>query len=109
MPSHLPTVCALCITYDALVQDGSGYIDKPEMVTVLTRLSEACGKGEGMTQEALDCVFAHADVDGDGKVSFGEFMQLFTRSDEIKALSLKALTGGEVRSEGRDMPGLQPI
>jgi len=55
---------------------GVGSIDKEELEVVLTRLGVATAEGR-MHKETLDRVFATADANHDGQVSFDEFIALF--------------------------------
>merc|ERR1719398_261534 len=49
------------LTFDA---DGSGFIDREELVNVLTTM------GDPVDEETINGMIAEADVDGDGKIDY---------------------------------------
>ena len=54
--------------------DGSGFIERGELEAMLTRLKLMPADAP---REHLDRLLALADTDGDGRVSFDEFVSLF--------------------------------
>ena len=59
--------------------DGSGFISASELRKCIDK--EADG-GEKMTDEDFDAIILAADVDGDGQVSYDEFVKLMNSEDE---------------------------
>ena len=57
--------------------DKSGYIEKKELLVMLQRLG--LGK-DACTKDALQKVFAAADLNDDDRVDFAEFTGLFARA-----------------------------
>merc|ERR1712097_233071 len=55
------------LTFDA---DGSGYIDREELVNVLTTM------GDPVDEETINGMIAEADLDGDGKINYEEFTKI---------------------------------
>merc|ERR1712167_95901 len=51
------------LTFDA---DGSGFIDREELVNVLTTM------GDPVDEETINGMIAEADLDGDGKINYAE-------------------------------------
>merc|ERR1711861_113388 len=49
------------LTFDA---DGSGFIDREELVNVLTTM------GDPVDEETINGMIAEADLDGDGKINY---------------------------------------
>jgi len=56
--------------FKAFDQDGNGYISAEELHQVLTRY------GENLSSEEAENMVRQADVDGDGKVNYEEFVQM---------------------------------
>ena len=54
-------------------KDRSGYIDMKEIIAVTTTL------GQALTQEELTQFMAEADLDGDGKLNYEEFVKVMTK------------------------------
>ncbi len=75
-PLYQASSSALRRAFDFFDVDGSGTIEKRELEIVLTRLGVASDGGR-MHKDVLDRIFATADANHDGKVSFGEFIALF--------------------------------
>merc|ERR1711871_1524424 len=59
------------LTFDA---DGSGYIDREELVNVLTTM------GDPVDEETINGMIAEADLDGDGKINYAEFTKIMLES-----------------------------
>ena len=51
-------------------RDGNGYIDFHELKSVITRL------GEPISNEEADNLFRDADLNGDGKLDYDEFVKM---------------------------------
>ena len=56
--------------FDALDTDGSGTLERPELITLLQKMGEP--------EERVEELFLEADKDGDGKVDFKEFRKVRT-------------------------------
>ena len=54
-------------------RDKSGYIDGKEIIAVTTTL------GQALSKEELDAFMAEADLDGDGKLDYNEFVKMMTK------------------------------
>merc|ERR1711871_1757640 len=59
------------LTFDA---DGSGFIDREELVNVLTTM------GDPVDEETINGMIAEADLDGDGKINYAEFTNIMLAS-----------------------------
>ena len=59
------------LTFDA---DGSGFIDREELVNVLTTM------GDPVDEETINGMIAEADLDGDGKINYAEFTKIMLES-----------------------------
>ena len=57
-------------------RDGNGYIDLKELKTVITRM------GEPLSDKEADEIFRAADLNGDGKLDYDEFVQMINCPDE---------------------------
>ena len=55
-------------------RDGNGYIDAKELKHVVTRM------GEVLTNEEADEFMKEADLDGDGKLDYNEFVTMMLQS-----------------------------
>ena len=55
-------------------KDKSGYIDGKEIILVTGTL------GQALSDEELQAFMAEADLDGDGKLDYNEFVQMMTKS-----------------------------
>ena len=51
----------------------NGYIDAKEIIAVTTTL------GQALTKEELEQFMAEADLDGDGKLNYEEFVKVMTK------------------------------
>lgn len=87
-PLYASSAVALRAAFDFFDADGSGDIDRQELRTILDRLGGSTRKNHDRseTERAVDQVFAAADADADGRVSFPEFISIFT---EVFAPSAK--------------------
>merc|ERR1711871_337144 len=54
--------------------DGSGFIDREELVNVLTTM------GDPVDEETINGMIAEADLDGDGKINYAEFTKIMLES-----------------------------
>merc|ERR1719238_2421584 len=59
------------LTFDA---DGSGFIDRQELVEALTPM------GDPVDEETINGMIAEADLDGDGKINYAEFTKIMLES-----------------------------
>merc|ERR1711896_42967 len=59
------------LTFDA---DGSDFIDREELVNVLTTM------GDPVDEETINGMIAEADLDGDGKINYAEFTKIMLES-----------------------------
>ena len=57
-------------------RDGNGYIDLRELKTVITRM------GEPLSDQEADEIFRAADLNGDGKLDYDEFVSMILTGDE---------------------------
>jgi len=57
-------------------KDGSGYIDKEELLLVMEQL------GEKLTEQEADEMMQEADSNGDGQIDFEEFVQMMTATNK---------------------------
>ena len=55
-------------------KDKSGYIDGREIILVTSTL------GQALSQEELEAFMAEADLDGDGKLDYNEFVAMMTKN-----------------------------
>ena len=55
-------------------KDKSGYIDGKEIISITSTL------GQALSQEELEAFMAEADLDGDGKLDYNEFVQMMTKN-----------------------------
>ena len=55
-----------------------GYVDAKELKKVTTTL------GQQLTNEEVDAFMAEADIDGDGRLSYEEFVNMMLRSWEMR-------------------------
>jgi len=60
----------LADAFDRMDSDDSGFITKKNLVELL---------GDNGTEEYIDKLISEADVNNDGKISFEEFQQVFTK------------------------------
>eukprot|EP01129_Flabellula_baltica_P005296 TRINITY_DN1907_c0_g1_i2.p1 TRINITY_DN1907_c0_g1~~TRINITY_DN1907_c0_g1_i2.p1 ORF type:complete len:125 (-),score=37.40 TRINITY_DN1907_c0_g1_i2:14-388(-) len=58
--------------------DNSGSIDKEELKALVDEYSTAVGKENWITDEKLQVIFSTADTDGDGQITWEEFLNWFT-------------------------------
>jgi hypothetical protein len=62
--------------FDRLDSDDSGFISRKNLREVL---------GKGCTAEQIDAIMKSADVNGDGKISYAEFLEAFRKETEAIA------------------------
>ena len=55
-------------------RDGNGYIDAKELKQVVTRM------GQALTAAEADELLREADLDGDGKLDYNEFVKMMLES-----------------------------
>ncbi|KAK2954613.1 putative Calmodulin, striated muscle [Blattamonas nauphoetae] len=58
------------IAFQTFDQDGNGYITRDELRDMMINL------GEKLTPDEVDAMIKEADLDGDGQVSFDEFVRM---------------------------------
>ena len=56
--------------FNGMDKNGDGYISRQELRAAMVAM------GENLTEEELDSMMDEADVDGDGKIKFSEFVKL---------------------------------
>merc|ERR1719219_1012225 len=67
-------------------KNGDGYISKSELKSAMKKMDQDC------SDEAVERMFAEADLDGDGEVSFKEFVsRLDLEGQQQEATSDRAL------------------
>ena len=88
-PLYDESSSALRRAFELFDADGSGYIDRSELSKMLRKLGFAWQGAH---------VFESADTDGDGRVSFSEFVALFGRAAAEKA---PAAAEGEKADEAK--------
>ncbi|GAB4820401.1 hypothetical protein N2152v2_007447 [Parachlorella kessleri] len=71
-------------------KDGSGELDKEELVSALTDLGVLEDLGAKNAGKVLQQQMREADVNGDGKISWKEFSEYFSRMAQLKAAELRA-------------------
>jgi calmodulin len=59
--------------------DGSGEIEREELRKVLEGFSRA---GEHLSDDEIESLIKEADVDGDGQISFDEFVKVMMAGEE---------------------------
>ena len=59
--------------------DGSGYIERHEMMNIMCNLGTASFAAP--SEETVDALLAEADIDGDGKISYNEFVRVMQSSN----------------------------
>ena len=85
-PLYDESGAALRRAFDLFDADGSGFIDRSELSVMLRRL--------GFGWQGAH-VFAAADADGDGKVNFHEFVELFGTKKLTSSLGKKGAANGK--------------
>lgn len=61
---------SLKYAFDLFDADGSGYIDRNEVRQLMKKLAQT------LTNEEIDAIMEEGDADGDGQISFPEFLDL---------------------------------
>ncbi|KAH8823357.1 calmodulin [Flagelloscypha sp. PMI_526] len=56
--------------FDIFDKDGNGYITKAELTYVMRKLDD------GISDEEIDNMIFEADLDGDGRIDYNEFLQM---------------------------------
>lgn len=80
-----PNATAQCQVFRKYDADGSGALDKEELVAALTELGVLEQVGAKRAGRALEQQLREADANGDGKVSWKEFGAFFNRLAKLKA------------------------
>merc|ERR1712113_265055 len=75
--------------------DGSGYIEKDELKVVLTEMSKSEGLQEP-TDDQVNRRMKALDISGDGKISFGEFLNFLA---SMKVMMICAAAFSEVDTD----------
>jgi len=65
--------------FEVLDLDGSGEIEREELRKVLEGFSRA---GEHLSDDEIESLIKEADVDGDGQISFDEFVKVMMAGEE---------------------------
>ena len=91
-------VCAFQDLFAFYDKDGSGDIDRAELAHILESL------GEVVTQSKLDAMVSEVDQDGDGELSWTEFLHVMTLSKtglfkDVVEKALKALSADELSTQ----------
>jgi len=70
--------------------DRDGYISNGELFLVL-KMMVGTNLKDGQLQQIVDKTIMEADKDGDGKLSFDEFVQMVSNTDIVKQMTLEDL------------------
>ncbi|EMD40965.1 hypothetical protein CERSUDRAFT_111538 [Gelatoporia subvermispora B] len=70
--------------------DRDGYISNGELFLVL-KMMVGTNLKDGQLQQIVDKTIMEADKDGDGKLSFEEFVQMVSNTDIVKQMTLEDL------------------
>ena len=70
----LDQVVEIDMAFKIFDRDGSGYIDEKEFKSVVTQM------GNALTNAEADEFIQEADLNGDGKLDYDEFMQMMLQS-----------------------------
>jgi calcium-dependent protein kinase len=62
--------------FDMFDQDGSGSIDKSEIIKILTNTDEGSPVQKIATEKAINDAIKQIDINGDGKIDFKEFKEM---------------------------------
>ena len=68
--------------FEAVDTDGSGFIEEPELKTVMKSVAQDIGMDEPSDSDVRD-VFLELDANGDGKISLEEFKVLIRQVLEL--------------------------
>ena len=60
-------------------RDGSGYIERNEMFDIMSKLGTKSFRAP--SDETIDELIKQADIDGDGRISYGEFVRVMQSSN----------------------------
>ena len=74
--------------------DGDGYISNGELFQVL-KMMVGDNLNEVQLQQIVDKTILEADVDRDGKISYEEFRQMISNTEEIDSKMTVSLGGGQ--------------
>lgn len=72
--SHVNSESELIEAFKVFDKDGNGFITSQELRHVMTNL------GEKITQEEADGMIKEADLDGDGRIDYEEFVKMMMES-----------------------------
>lgn len=70
MPQNYDTEIELRQSFKVFDKDGNGYISKSELKQVMTNL------GQTLTDDEIEDMIKEADLDGDGRVNYEEFVRM---------------------------------
>ncbi|XP_033726870.1 calmodulin-A-like isoform X1 [Pecten maximus] len=73
-PGCLDTESSIRSAFKVFDRDGNGYIDGKELKYAMKRL------GESMTDDEITEMLHEADVDGDGRINYEEFVRIWSES-----------------------------
>jgi serine/threonine-protein phosphatase 2B regulatory subunit len=74
--------------------DGDGYISNGELFQVL-KMMVGDNLNEVQLQQIVDKTILEADIDRDGKISYEEFRQMISNTEEIDSKMTVSLGGGQ--------------
>jgi len=72
--THVNSESELIEAFKVFDKDGNGFITSQELRHVMTNL------GEKITQEEADSMIKEADLDGDGRIDYEEFIKMMMES-----------------------------
>jgi serine/threonine-protein phosphatase 2B regulatory subunit len=78
------------VTFNVYDIDRDGYISNGELYLVL-KMMVGSNLKEAQLQQIVDKTIMEADADGDGKISFEEFMHVVENTDIAKQMILTGL------------------
>ncbi|OJT13193.1 Calcineurin subunit B [Trametes pubescens] len=80
----------LLVAFKVYDMDRDGFISNGELFLVL-KMMVGNNLKDGQLQQIVDKTIMEADKDGDGKLSFDEFVQMVSNTDIVKQMTLEDL------------------